>query len=90
MTVTVAVLVTAVVVTVKVAVVAPAKTVTLAGVCAAALLSDRVTTALPVGAGPLSRTVPVEELPPMTEVGLKVTLFTAGRLTVSVAVTVPL
>ena len=74
----------------KVALVAPAATVTLAGVVAAALLSDKVTTAPPVGAGPLNRAVPLEELPPTTEVGFMVTLLTTGRLMVKVAVAVPL
>jgi hypothetical protein len=88
--VTFVVLLTGVVVTVKVALVAPAATVTLAGVVAAALLSERVTSAPPVGAAPVSRTVLVEELPPVTDVGLMVTLLTTGRLTVRVAVLVPL
>ena len=49
-----------------------AATVTLAGTWAAAvLLLDRVTNAPPTGAGPLSVTVPVEVLPPMTDAGLK-------------------
>src|SRR5579871_218523 len=62
---------TALVVTVNVAVVAPAATVTLAGTCAAeVLLLDSATLAPPVGAAPLSVTVPVDELPPVTLVGL--------------------
>ena len=62
--------VTALVLTVKVALVAPAATVTLDGTLAAAvLLLESVTCAPPVGAGPLSVTVPVEEFPPVTLVG---------------------
>ena len=80
---------TGLVVTVKVAVVALAATVTLAGTCAAAvLLLDRVTTAPPAGAGPVSFTVPVEDVPPITETGLKVTELTAAAVTVKLAVLV--
>ena len=80
---------TGLVVTVKVAVVAFAATVTLAGTCAAAvLLLDRVTTAPPAGAGPVSFTVPVEDVPPITEAGLKVTELTAAAVTVKLAVLV--
>jgi len=61
---------TALVLTVNVALVAPAATVTLEGTLAAAvLLLESVTCAPPVGAGPLSVTVPVEEFPPVTLVG---------------------
>ena len=61
---------TVLVLTVNIALVAPAATVTLAGTLAAAvLLLDRVTCAPPVGAGPLSVTVPVDEFPPITLVG---------------------
>ena len=61
---------------VKVTVVAPAATVTLAGTCAAAvLLLVRVTTAPPDGAGPVKVTVPIDDVPPMTEVGLRVTVL---------------
>jgi len=80
---------TGLVVTVKVAVVAFAGTVTLAGTCAAAvLLLDRVTTAPPAGAGPFSVTVPVEEVPPITEVGLRVTELSVAAVTVNVVVLV--
>lgn len=75
--------------TVKVAVVEPAETVTLAGtVATAVLLLESVTAAPADGAGPLSVTVPVEVLPPRTEVGLKVTELSVGVVTVSVAVRV--
>ena len=63
--------VTEVVVTVKLALVAPASTVTLAGTVAAVELSENVTTAPPVGAAALKVTVPVEEFPPTTLVGLR-------------------
>jgi hypothetical protein len=81
------------VLTVKVAVMAPAGTVTLAGtVAAAVLLLDSVTGAPPAGAGPLSVTVPVEELPPVTLAGLRLSeesVGGAGGVTVSKAVWVP-
>jgi len=61
---------TALVLTVNDALVAPAATVTLAGTLAAVvLLLESATCAPPVGAGPLSVTVPVEEFPPVTLVG---------------------
>src|SRR5713226_3535573 len=72
---------TALVLTVKVAVVAPARTVTLAGTVATpVLLLDRETTAPPLGAGPLSVTVPVEELPPVTLAGLRLSEESVGVL----------
>ena len=82
---------TGLVVTVKVAVVAPAATVTEAGTWAAAvLLLVNVTTAPPVGADPLSVTVPVEGLPPTTEVGTRLMELRTGAVTVKVAVRVTL
>jgi len=72
--VTVVTLATELVVTEKVAVVDPAETLTLAGTCAAVvLLLVRDTVAPPLGAAPLSVTVPVDELPPVTLVGFRVT-----------------
>lgn len=78
---------TALVVIVKVAVVAFAGTVTFVGTCAAAvLLLESVTTAPPDGAGPLRVTVPVEDVPPITEVGLTVARLAVAAVTVRVAV----
>ena len=84
---------TALVLTAKVAVVAPAAMVTLASVMATAELSlDRLTTAPPVGAGPLNISVPVDDVPPVTPVGFKFRdeTVTAGGLTVSAALAMPL
>ena len=88
MIVTAVVEVTELVVAVKVAVVAPAATVTDAGTWAAAVFElVSVTTAPPVGAGPLNVTVPVDEVPPTTEVGLMLTpLSAAPGVTVNAAV----
>ena len=86
-------LATGLVVVVNVTVVAPAATVTLAGTWAAAvLLLVSVTTAPPTGAGPFRVTVPVEDTPPRTEVGLRPTVLSAatGAVTVSEAVRVTL
>ena len=67
----------------------PAATVTLLGtVTSAVLLLDRLTNIPPVGAGPLSTTVPVDELPPLTVLGAKVNEDKTGGFTVSVADTV--
>ena len=70
--------VTDVVATVKVALAAPAGTVTLAGTVAALELSESDTAAPPVGAAALSDTVPVDELPPTTLVGLSDTAESVG------------
>jgi hypothetical protein len=72
--------VTALVLTVNVALVVPAATVTLAGTLAAPLLLDSMTCAPPVGAGPLSVTVPVEVCaPPVTLVGFSATEESVGE-----------
>jgi len=78
--------VTAIVVTVKVAVLDPAGTVTFAGTDAALPLAVNATTKPPVGALPLSVTVPVEGLPPETDAGLTDTLTRLGGVIVKVAV----
>jgi hypothetical protein len=84
---------TGLVVIVNVAVVAPAGTVTLARTCAAvALLLESVTTDPPAGAGPVNFTMPVDEVPPITEAGLTVTPLpvpvSVGAVTVRVPVRV--
>jgi hypothetical protein len=71
---------------VNVAVFWPAATVTLPGTVATVLLLLRLTTVPPVGAGPLSVTVPVDGLPPATTVGLSASVERDGALTVRVAV----
>jgi hypothetical protein len=73
----------------KLALVAPAATVTLAGTVAAGSLLESGTCAPPAGAGPFSVTVPVEEPPPVTLAGLRLSEETLGGTTVSVAVRVP-
>jgi hypothetical protein len=78
-----------VVVIVKVALVAPPVTVTLAGTCATdVLLLCNVTTAPVLGAAPVNVTVPVELLPPTTDVGVLVRddKVTATALMLRVAV----
>lgn len=86
--VSVAVVATAVVVTVNVAVVDPAATTTEDGTDADVALEERVTVVPPVGAAPVRVTVPVEEVPPVTDVGLTATLDAVGASTVSFAVLV--
>jgi hypothetical protein len=56
--------------TMNVALVAPPATVTIAGTVAADALLVRYTRAPSLGAGPLRVTVPVEDDPPVTLVGL--------------------
>ncbi len=79
---------TGVVLIVNVAVVAPAATTTFAGTVALVSLADSVTVVPPVGAAPSRVTVPVEVLPPTTDVGETDTLTSAGGLIVSVPVLV--
>ena len=82
-------LATGLVVIVNVAVVAPAATVTLAGTRAVVvLLLDRVTAAPPDGAGPFNVTVPVDGVPPTTDVGLRLTELSVAAVTVKLAVLV--
>jgi hypothetical protein len=71
--------VTPVVVAWKVAVVAPAATVTVAGTVAAVLLLESVTEAL-AAAAPFSVTVPVDDVPPVTDVGFMATVAMAGLI----------
>jgi hypothetical protein len=82
----VAVIVTAVtavtvdVVTVNVAVVAPAATVTDTGTDATALFDASVTTKPPAGAADVRVTVPVLDVPPVTDVGFKATVLSTGAV----------
>jgi hypothetical protein len=77
------------VVTGKLADVAFAGMVTLTGIVATeALLLVRLTIAPPAGAGPFSATVPVEEVPPLTEVGLRLSELRVAGPTVRFAVLV--
>lgn len=84
----VVVVVTAEVDTRKVAEVAPAATVTLAGTAAEVLEDARLTDVPPVGAMPVSEIVPLEEVPPNTEVGFTLIAARPGALMVSAAVLV--
>ena len=78
---------TGAVATLNVAVVALGATATLVGTLAAAvLLLPSVTSAPLAGAGPFSVTVPVDELPPRTDVGLNVTGLRVAAVSVRVAV----
>jgi len=71
--------VTALVLTVNVALLVPAATVTLVGTLAAPLSLESITCAPPVGAGPLSNTVPVEVCaPPVTLAGFTVSEVSAA------------
>jgi hypothetical protein len=64
----------------------PAKTVTLEGTVAAAVLLDKsVTIAPPVGAAPLRATVACEDVPPEMLDGLSNTENTSGGVTLNVA-----
>jgi hypothetical protein len=80
--------VTALVLTVNVALVALLGTVTLAGTVAADTLLERLTTAPPLGAGPLRVTVPVEVVPPLTLVGLSPTELSVGGVVAGVIVSI--
>ncbi len=74
------VVVTELVVTVKFALVCPAVTVTLGGTWATdELLLESETTVPPDGAAALSMTVPVDELPPTTLVGLRLREVSVGE-----------
>jgi hypothetical protein len=88
--VTAVVLDTAAVVTGNVAVVLPPGTVTLGGTLATEmLLLDSDTTAPPLGAGPLSVTVPVEPSPATTEDGFTDRETSDGRMSTRIAFEVP-
>jgi hypothetical protein len=79
-------LATGLVLTVKVAVVAFGATVTLAGtVATAVLLLASATTTPPAAAEPFSVTVPVDEVPPVTVVGLRLTPVGTRGVTVNPA-----
>ncbi len=81
---------TAVVVTVNVAEVDPEGTVTLVGFCALALLAESATVMPPLGAAPFRVAVPMDEFPPRTLVGLRVTEERLGGFTVRVCTWVTL
>jgi hypothetical protein len=65
------------------------KTETLLGTVAAPEFEERVTVAPAAGAGPLSETVPVDDVPPATLPGDTLTDVSTAGVTVSVAVFVP-
>lgn len=68
----------------KVAVVAPATTVTVAPTePTAALFEERVTTYPPAGAGVEIVTVPIEPVPPTTDVGLIDRVVTVGNAVIA-------
>ncbi len=74
-------LVTALVLTVKFALLAPAARVTVEGTLADPLPLESCTCAPPVGAGPLSVTVPVEDCaPPVTLMGFSVSEESVGAV----------
>ena len=79
---------TAVVDIVKEAVVAPALTVTVVGQVALVELEDKLTTIPLVLAGPVKVTVPVDDVPPMTELGDTVRLLNVAGVIVRAAVLV--
>ena len=72
----------------KVAEVAPAATVTLVGGRALVLLEVRATDNPPAGATPLRVSVPVDDVPPSTDVGETTKLDGIGAVTVRVVVRV--
>jgi hypothetical protein len=78
---------TAPVVTAKVVVEEPAGTVTVAGTVAEEPFELVVTTVPPVGAGPVSVIVAVDEVPPVTDVGFRVSplVATVGGMIVRLA-----
>jgi len=78
-------LATAIVATIKVAVFFPAVTVTVEGTVALGLLELREMTVPAVGAGPVKVTVPVDEVPPLTEVGARVSELSDAAAMLSVA-----
>jgi len=78
---------TGVVLTVNIADVALAGTTTDAGTVVDPELLDK-STVMPVGAGPFKVTVPVDDIPPATVVGFKLSEFSAGGETVRIAVNV--
>ena len=88
MIVTLVVVDTADVETVNVAEVDPAATVTEAGTVAKSELEVSTTTMPPLGAGPLSVTVPVDGAPPWTDPGVSVMALTVGAWTVKGELTV--